>query len=641
MSSNARPPAARRRASASGSVHGHPPRAPWWGGLVWLVPSLVVVVLYAGTLAYAFVWDDLDLIVRNAALQGPEWARLLTSDFWASTGGGTGMWRPVVTASYRVDGVLSGWQPWAFHLVNVLAHAVATALLMRLARARGLASGPAFAAGLLYATAPALSEAVAWIAGRTDAFVALGTFAALLFARRLRTRGDAGSRLGLVAATAFALLSKETALVLPLVVLADSAMPGTPAARRPVWEPVAWCSAVTLLWAVAHRAVVPGSAHPPDPGAWAGAPALALAHLAWLSPLAAHAPLLPEWSVPAPPWVWAAWGALALWTVAVLAAFRRRSEWTLPLVLLVAPLLPVAGASLLETGARFAERALVLPAAGWALACATLATGVPAAQRRLVATLLALLVCLQGLAATRAIGAWRDEESRIRRIAEVRPDDPDAVLGMADLLSAQGRTEEAARWLARADSLPGAGVAVLAARATAAFRGGATADALAAAEAALALAPDDLGAGVVRVRALVRLGRVDEAVAAGEGLAHVHPGAPAAGGALGVAYLAAGRVPEARERLAAASAVLLEDAGLAWDLGRAAIASGDVPLARTAFERAVAAEPGFVEAWLGVADTRARLGDRTGAEAALARVEGLVGASDPRLVALRARIGGR
>jgi predicted Zn-dependent protease len=146
---------------------------------------------------------------------------------------------------------------------------------------------------------------------------------------------------------------------------------------------------------------------------------------------------------------------------------------------------------------------------------------------------------------------------------------------------------------------------------------------------------------VVRVRALVRLGRVDEAVAGGESLMRAHPGAPAAGGAAGVAYLAANRVPEARDLLAAASAVLLEDAGLAWDLGRAAISSGDVSLARTAFERAVAAEPGFVEAWLGVADTRARLRDRAGAEVALERAEAIVGEADPRLVALRARIGGR
>jgi Flp pilus assembly protein TadD len=93
-------------------------------------------------------------------------------------------------------------------------------------------------------------------------------------------------------------------------------------------------------------------------------------------------------------------------------------------------------------------------------------------------------------------------------------------------------------------------------------------------------------------------------------------------------------VPVLRE----ASAHLLDDAGLAWDLGRAAIAVGDVPLAREAFERAVTAAPAFYEAWLGVADTRARTGDRPGAEEALARAAALPGARDGRVEMLRNRI---
>ena len=123
--------------------------------LVWMAPALAAFVLYARTLRFAFVWDDLDLIVRNAALQGPHWWATLAQDFWQSTGGGTGMWRPLVTLSYRIDGVLSGWQPWAFHLGNVLAHAAATALLAKLALARGAPRPVAIAAGLVYATAPA------------------------------------------------------------------------------------------------------------------------------------------------------------------------------------------------------------------------------------------------------------------------------------------------------------------------------------------------------------------------------------------------------------------------------------------------------------------------------------------------------
>src|SRR5262249_49487677 len=107
--------------------------APAW---VWAVPALVALALYARTLRFAFVWDDWALIVRNAALRGPAWGRTLMQDFWQSTGGGTGMWRPLVTLSYRVDGVASGWQPWLFHGVNVLAHAASAALVARLAVAR-------------------------------------------------------------------------------------------------------------------------------------------------------------------------------------------------------------------------------------------------------------------------------------------------------------------------------------------------------------------------------------------------------------------------------------------------------------------------------------------------------------------------
>ena len=76
MKSSARPPASRRRASPS-AVASHsafPFGAEAWA---WLVPAAVALLLYARTLGYAFVWDDMDLVVRNSALHGVEWARLL------------------------------------------------------------------------------------------------------------------------------------------------------------------------------------------------------------------------------------------------------------------------------------------------------------------------------------------------------------------------------------------------------------------------------------------------------------------------------------------------------------------------------------------------------------------------------------
>jgi tetratricopeptide (TPR) repeat protein len=369
--------------------------------------------------------------------------------------------------------------------------------------------------------------------------------------------------------------------------------------------------------------------------------ALVWTTLAWLAPWAPHSPLLDLWHPPPPGIALVAWLALA--GVAALAVWliRRRTPLALALALGFAPLLPVAAAALLEPGVRFAERALALPAAGMALAFAWCAARVPPARRVLAGLALGAWLALQLATSWPAIGAWRDEESRLRRIVHVRPRDADALLGLSDLLSTQGRDAEALEWIARAEAVAPAEAGPLVARATLEFRSGRPDRALAAADAALAREPDDLAAGVLRVRALARLRRAPEAVAAGERLLAAHPGEAPAEGALGSARLAAGDAAGALGPLRAASARLLDDAGLAWDLGRAAIAGGDVELAHTAFERAVVAAPGFYEAWLGVADTRARLGDGAGAEQALARAAALPGASDGRVQALREHLRAR
>jgi len=641
---SAGPPASRRGPAAKQDARSRAPQAV----LAWVVPALAALLLYAKTIGFTFVWDDLDLVVRNTALHESGWAKLLLRDFWDSTGGGTGMWRPLVTLSFRVDGVLSQWQPWAFHAVNALVHTASAALVARLALARRLGVPAAIAAGLVFATAPSLAESVAWVAGRTDAFLVLATLVALLAAGRWRESGSRTALAAVGACVVCALLAKETALVLPLVFAADAADAadgadvaaarstgaGSPRSRAgaPVWVALA----VTLVWAGFHSMLVTAPVHPPAVGAAFGAAALVWAHLAWLTPWAPHSPLLPLWTVPAAPVAWAAWLGLAAMAIAGWVLVLRRARVALPMVLVFAPLLPVAGASLLEAGVRFAERSLALPAVGLALALAALATRVPVRARALALAVLLGWVVAQTTVAVPAIAAWRDEESRIRRVVEVRPADTDALLGLADLLSTMGRTREAREWIARAAGQVGAEADV--ALASLEYRSGHFAEALAAAQRAAAAEPANLAAGVIRVRTLAHLARAPEAVVAGEALLAAHPDEAAAQGALGVAWLAAGDPARARPLLEAASSRLRDDAGLAWDLGRAAIATGNVPLASRAFERVVTALPDSYEGWLGVADTRARLGDSTGAAAALTRAESMPASADGRTRVLRGQL---
>src|SRR5205814_10453187 len=98
-----------------------------------------------------------------------------------------------------------------------------------------------------------------------------------------------------------------------------------------------------------------------------------------------RSPLLDLWQPPLAPLSIAAW--LALGAVGVLAWWtaRRSRPYLLPISLFFLPLVPVAAASLVESGARFAERALALPVAGLALGAATLAWRQPADRRRVAA----------------------------------------------------------------------------------------------------------------------------------------------------------------------------------------------------------------------------------------------------------------
>src|SRR5206468_1428595 len=81
------------------------------------------------------------------------------------------------------------WQPWGFHLVNLLAHAATSAVVTLLMLAAGVPGAAALVAGAWFAVMPAHVESVAWISGRTDVLAGLFLALALLLDRRRRRAG--------------------------------------------------------------------------------------------------------------------------------------------------------------------------------------------------------------------------------------------------------------------------------------------------------------------------------------------------------------------------------------------------------------------------------------------------------------------
>lgn len=213
-------------------------------GLLLFATALVFLPALGGE----FVWDDTQLIGTNPYVR--DLSRLgeaLTHDFWhnpLSLDQGAGLlrryYRPVVTLAYALQFRAFGEHPVGYHLVNLTLHLGCVVLVFgwlrrRLATAHGTDRSLAVILGAaIFAVHPSRPESVAWISGSTDLWLAL--FALLGLRAWDRRPGYLGAAL---AGLCFFLagLSKETAVVLPALLLVDIVLlrsPETPLGSVPL-----------------------------------------------------------------------------------------------------------------------------------------------------------------------------------------------------------------------------------------------------------------------------------------------------------------------------------------------------------------------------------------------------------------------
>ncbi len=195
----------------------------------WL-PALVAVVAYLPSFAGVFQFDDYNVIVNAPGVHS--WHALL---------GNPGI-RPLLKASYTLNWTL-GPGEFGFHLVNVSAHAINSALLYAVGSTlcarwfgegdSGRARGVALAAALLFALHPAQTEAVTYISGRSSSLMASFYLGALLV--YLRGGRRAVSTLLFV----LALATRETAVTLPAALLLCEACGNEQRPWRTFWREVA------------------------------------------------------------------------------------------------------------------------------------------------------------------------------------------------------------------------------------------------------------------------------------------------------------------------------------------------------------------------------------------------------------------
>lgn len=264
-----------RAGTASQSARASTGRGP---GSRFARPLLVLGVALVGALAFApvlpgarFVFDDHVLIEKNSDLHRSDvWWMSFTRDYYTSSAqvGRSGYYRPVAVLTHAADLHVWGKKLWGYHLTNLLLHALACAALVPALVVFGASFATALLVALFFAVHPSHAESVAFVSGRVDVLAGLGIFAALAFAGSRRR----GVGVGLCLAALFAFLSKEIAVVLPvLLVIAWSA-----GRRREAGEEglsggaiaVATATAVIVALLMRYAALgqlLPTTAHGPRP----------------------------------------------------------------------------------------------------------------------------------------------------------------------------------------------------------------------------------------------------------------------------------------------------------------------------------------------------------------------------------------
>ncbi len=211
-----------RQPGAGGPTRARAARPTWW-----LAVAAVAIgaVVHLGALHGTFVYDDRMTVLGNPSIRDIASPRaLLLYD----------VFRPVVNFSYAVDHAIWGLDPFGYHLTNLLLHLVNVGLLfavvLGLARRCQLGRddgaddlGPrvtATVAAVLLATHPLMTQAVAYVSGRSELLATLFLLTAVSAFQRASRDGRVAW--AVVGGVAFLLgvASKETVAMLPLVLLA-------------------------------------------------------------------------------------------------------------------------------------------------------------------------------------------------------------------------------------------------------------------------------------------------------------------------------------------------------------------------------------------------------------------------------------
>lgn len=439
----------------------------WWSDPRVVVPVVILAAtfgVYAATLRYQFVYDDAGIIVNNPLVQSWQSVpRYFTEHVWSYMFPDVpgNYYRPVFLLWLRFNHWLFGLEPFGWHLTTVLAHTGVTFLVYLLAKRITGDLMAAAVSGLVFGLHPAHIESVAWISGVTEPLVALFFISSLLCYQKWRSESRQRGWLALsLSLFALALLSKETAILLPLIVFASEMLLGEqPEQSGRSWFARAKPAALRLIpflvllsvYLTARVAVLKGLGH--------SVTALPLSTVAYTLPSVGYfyiqsllwpVGLSAFYDTPYVTQPTALNFVLPLAVVIVVAAAlwwisRRSKAALLAVVLLILPVLPLLNISVFPESEIAHDRYLYLPSVGLAVLIGLGASRLGALRPQSAKLAAGALAGLLAVGTISQQGQWASNFDLYSRSVEVAAGNNIATNNLANELLARGDYDQAIR----------------------------------------------------------------------------------------------------------------------------------------------------------------------------------------------------
>jgi tetratricopeptide (TPR) repeat protein len=562
--------------------------------------AVLVFIVFGQTARFGFVnLDDANYVYQNPIVKNGLSPGGIQ---WAFTHVLVGHWHPLTTIAFMVDCQLFGVWAGGHHMVNVLLHATAVALLfLALQELTGAIWRCAFVAAV-FAIHPLRAESVAWVSELKDVLSGVFFMLTLLaYVRYVRRPGKGGYALVLLCFI-LGLLSKPMLVTIPCVLLIIDYWPlGRIRAISDfawlLWEkvPLFLLSALSSVAAILalKSGDAPTSTYPAN---------IPIAYAVYLEKLFVPTGLAVLYPMPREGWpAWDVFNALLLLITLSAAAWllRRRQPWLLSGWLwYLCMLIPVAG--IMQTGEQaYADRYTYLPQIGLCIAVTWMAADWLERLRhgRSLATVFAMAVlCALTIAGRRQTAYWRDGVTLWTHALDCTPDNFIARNSLGEALAQEGKLEAAMDQFNAAMEFDSGSPEIHVNIGTTLFQQGHTKDAIAQFRQALAINPTYPEAHYNLGSALDRDGEIAEAIDEYREAVRLRPGYAEAHYNLGTSLYRLRRGKEAAAEFSEALKIAPRDAKTHYNLALALFEQGEFDQGIAECRAALQIDPDYAEA---------------------------------------------